>query len=106
MIELARFLRATIEGFRQNEQDPELGATLAVQRYGRDLGLDLREQVAENKLQIPLMKSSETQANGPFWMSTDRIVNQIYPGLRAAGNRDLPPISRILDMSVLGEALK
>ena len=40
-----KFLRALTRGWQDNARDPSVAAKLAVEKYGVDLGLDLRQQV-------------------------------------------------------------
>jgi len=100
----ARWLRATIKGWEKNLEDPELGARLAVEKYGVDLGLDLEQQIGENEAQNGIVVSDVTEEKGLLWISQDFIENSVYPGLRAAGLTDLPEVDEIADFSILEEA--
>ena len=48
------FLKAEIKGWKDNLADPALGATLAVNTYGKGLGLTIAEQTLESKSQNEL----------------------------------------------------
>jgi ABC-type nitrate/sulfonate/bicarbonate transport system substrate-binding protein len=98
------FLRASVRGWTENADDPAAAAELAVNEYGADLGLDLTQQTRENELQQPLVEGDGS--NPMFWMDTDWMTDEMYPGLIAAGYSDLPEPTDFVDMSYLEAALK
>jgi ABC-type nitrate/sulfonate/bicarbonate transport system substrate-binding protein len=100
------FLRASIRGWADNEGDPETAATLAVENYGVDLGLDMAQQVRENELQIPLTRSELTDSSGMFRMDPALMAGEMYTALNAAGVTDLPEPTEIIDMTFLDEVFK
>ncbi|HEY9126845.1 MAG TPA: ABC transporter substrate-binding protein [Acidobacteriaceae bacterium] len=100
--ELVRFLRALLRGHYANQHDPLAGSKLAVERYGADLGLDLEQQTALNRLQIPLETAEGTRI--PFWISEQQFSGPMYQVARASGRIHLPPPGRLRDMSLLEEA--
>ncbi|WP_073133388.1 ABC transporter substrate-binding protein [Muricoccus roseus] len=97
------FLRGLIEGMRENERDPTVAPRLAVQRYGVDFGLDLRQQTRQNAVQIPLTKYDEP---GRPLLSLDRelMAGVMYDGARATGRTNLPDVDRIADFTLVAEA--
>ncbi|NQX27222.1 ABC transporter substrate-binding protein [Microbacteriaceae bacterium VKM Ac-2854] len=96
------FLRASAKGWTENSDDPAEAAELAVNEYGADLGLDLTQQTRENALQQPLVLGD---TDAPILsMSVERMTNEIYPGLTAAGYTDLPEPADYIDMSYLEAA--
>jgi ABC-type nitrate/sulfonate/bicarbonate transport system substrate-binding protein len=101
---LIGYLRGTIKGWEMNAKDPTLGAHLAVEQYGTDLGLQLDDEVKKNEVQIPLTQSDLTKAKGLLWIDRDYISGPIYDGLRAAGRTMLPPVEKFVDTSLLAEA--
>ena len=100
---LVGFLRASVRGWADKEADPEVGATLAVEEYGVDLGLDQEQQVRENELQIPLTKSALTESAGMFRMDPAVMAGEMYDGLAAAGVTDLPVPADVIDMTLLDD---
>lgn len=100
---VVRFMRATIKGWEANAADTALGAKLAVEKYGVDLGLDIKQQTRQNELQIPLMKSSLTDSKGLFRVDPDLLGGDMYAALKAAGLSTLPDVAKIVDTSVLDE---
>jgi ABC-type nitrate/sulfonate/bicarbonate transport system substrate-binding protein len=101
---LVRYARALQRGWAANARDPRLGARLAVSAYGAALGLEEPEQLAVNRAQIPLMASAATQVHGPLWVDVARISGPIYRTYRATGRTNLPPVSRLVDTSILTAA--
>ncbi|MGC4934731.1 ABC transporter substrate-binding protein [Gordonia sp. DT30] len=99
---LTRFLRASLRGFTDNMADTSVGAKLAVDKYGADLGLDLAQQTEENQDQQVLTKGS--YGKPLLWMDPTIIADKMYPGLRAAGVSGLPPAASIVNMSYLEAA--
>jgi ABC-type nitrate/sulfonate/bicarbonate transport system substrate-binding protein len=100
---MERFLKASVRGWEENGEDPAVGAQLAVDEYGADLGLDITQQTRENELQQPLVVGD--YGDPLFWMDTELMVEVMYPGLEAAGYTDLPMPDEYVDMSYLEAAL-
>lgn len=100
--DMVRFLGALLRGHAANCADPVLGARLAVDRFGADLGLDLEQQATLNRSQISL--ESEPGAKIPFWFSAETLAGPMYEVSRLSGRPPLPPPARIRDMSLLEEA--
>lgn len=98
------FMRASAKGWEKNQEDPEPGAVLAVEEYGADLDLSLDQQIKENAAQVDLVAGPLTVEKGLLWVSPDYIVDEIYPGLSAAGVTTLPDLDTYLDLSVLEDA--
>ncbi|HEY8986299.1 MAG TPA: ABC transporter substrate-binding protein [Streptomyces sp.] len=100
------FLRASVRGWQDNAEDPEVAARLAVEKYGIDLGLDLKQQTRENELQTPLTRSALTKSRGLFRIDTDLLGGKMYEALRASGVQSLPAASEIVDQTVLDAVFK
>lgn len=97
---LKAFLAAEIRGWTMAVADPEAGARLAVDNYGKDLGLNLEKSIAGATEQNTLIVSDETAANGLFTISDDLQAATIE-SLSGAGI-DLEA-SDLFDMSLLSE---
>ncbi len=82
--ELVDFLRAEREGWNKDIKDPKLGATLAIKRFGKNLGLTMKEELLQSKEQVPLMLTPETRKHGLLWMSPAGIEQNIAT-MRVAG---------------------
>jgi ABC-type nitrate/sulfonate/bicarbonate transport system substrate-binding protein len=100
---LVRFFRGIVKGWEHNLRDPRLGARLAVEKYGKDLGLDLAQQTKENQTQNTLAIGDITQEQGLLRLSEAFIDQKAYKSFEAAGVKGLPAISRIADFSLLDD---
>lgn len=67
------FLAAEIKGWTENMADPQEGAQLAVDVYGKSLGLDIPTQLAGNKAQNALIQDAYTQQHGLLRMDPAKI---------------------------------
>jgi ABC-type nitrate/sulfonate/bicarbonate transport system substrate-binding protein len=100
---LVRYMRALARGWELSIEQPDLGAELAVNEYGSDLGLSLDQQKKENRAQQELMQSDLTRSSGLFRMSADFLSDQVYPWLSASGRSELPDLAVSFDDSILAE---
>jgi ABC-type nitrate/sulfonate/bicarbonate transport system substrate-binding protein len=100
--ELVGLLKARLRGRAENELDPAYAARLAVDKFGVDLGLTYQHELRTNQLQLPLYQVPGSP--GPFWISEQDLVNNMYRAASAAGRTNLPDPARLMDMSLLQEA--
>ncbi|GAA1742155.1 ABC transporter substrate-binding protein [Aeromicrobium alkaliterrae] len=95
------FLEAEILGWKDACNDIEGGAALAVDEYGKDLGLELDKEVQQATIQCEeLILTEDVQANG-FFTITDDLIDENMATLAAAGI-DLEA-EDIFDLSLLTE---
>jgi ABC-type nitrate/sulfonate/bicarbonate transport system substrate-binding protein len=97
------FLKAEIQGWTDACDDPELGAKLAVDTYGKDIDppLELDKELAQAQQQCDLLvNTDETAANGLFSISSD-MIDANMASLAASGI-DLSP-EDVFDTSLLDE---
>jgi NitT/TauT family transport system substrate-binding protein len=73
---LVRFMRATIKGWEWVVANPAKAAELTVRKYGTD-ELKLRQQKLESRFQVDDVKSPETDKNGLFSMTEQRLQHMI-----------------------------
>ncbi len=99
--QLVGFFKALLRARAANTQNPKLAPTLAVDKYGGDLGLDLEQQTTLNRLQVPL--ELEEGATIPFWFSPQSATS-MYEIAAVTGRRNIPPPSRLIDLTLLEEA--
>ncbi|TKV56779.1 ABC transporter substrate-binding protein [Nakamurella flava] len=97
---LKAFLTAEIRGWTDAVADPAGAAALAVNTYGKDLGLKLDEQTEQATAQNELVVSADTKANGLFTM-TDTLISQIITALGEIGIT--VTADQLFDMSLLKE---
>jgi ABC-type nitrate/sulfonate/bicarbonate transport system substrate-binding protein len=101
---LVRYTRALAQGWQANRRDVARAATLAVNTYGAALGLDLRQQIAQNKAQLSFLESPEVERHGLLWISKDEVAGPIYKTLRATGRTELPDPNRLVDETIVRDA--
>ena len=68
---LKAFLMAEIRGWTDAVADPAGAAALAVETYGKDLGLDLAGQTEQATAQNELIVTADTKANGLFTLTDE-----------------------------------
>ena len=78
------FLTAEIKGWNDAVADPEAGAKLAVETFGKGLGLEYDSQLEQLKAQNELVVSADTRANGLLTL-TDELVAQVISAIGAIG---------------------
>lgn len=98
---LKAFLLAEIKGWSDAVKDPEGGARLALDEYGKDLGLDEANSIAGATAQAEqLVVSDETVANGLFTIS-DALQQETILSLSTAGIE--VGVDDLFDLSLLAE---
>jgi len=97
---LKAFLAAEIKGWTDAVNDAEAGAALAVDVYGKDLGLDPEKAVAGSVAQNLLIDTEETRENGLFTVS-EKLQKETIATLERAGITVTADV--LFDMSLLAE---
>jgi ABC-type nitrate/sulfonate/bicarbonate transport system substrate-binding protein len=97
---LKAVLRAELRGWKDNLADPKKGATLAVTKYGTDLGLEVGEQTQEAIAANRLIVSPDTAKNGLFTMTPALIDTNMQ--IMALSGTSLKA-NQLFDMSLLDE---
>ncbi|MFD6291208.1 ABC transporter substrate-binding protein [Streptomyces sp. NPDC060205] len=93
-------LRADIMGWRANIADPEEGARLAVNKYGKSLKYSLENQLACNKAEIVLIRTADTEKNGVLTV-TEALQKETVATLGLTGVDTTT--DKLFDMSLLAE---
>ena len=93
-------LRAEIRGWQDNLRDPDAGAALAVNTYGKNLGLNLAIETMQSRTENTLIATAETARHGLLRISPELMARNITV-LRALGN-DVT-VEQLFDMSLLDE---
>ncbi|CAN5599983.1 hypothetical protein BH10ACT3_BH10ACT3_08490 [soil metagenome] len=96
------FLAAIQKGQVENEADPELGAKLAVEDYGKDAGLDIENEKKKNVEYLKYADSDATAANGYLYIDPAYVTSDVIPGMEAA-KFAVVPVDEAVDMSLLEE---
>jgi ABC-type nitrate/sulfonate/bicarbonate transport system substrate-binding protein len=76
-------LLGDIKGWRAQLADPTIGVDLVLKKYGANLGLKKKQQLAQAKAETALYSSAATKAHGLFWMS-DSAIEQSVATMRKA----------------------
>ncbi|TQS42295.1 ABC transporter substrate-binding protein [Cryptosporangium phraense] len=97
---LKAMLIGDIKGWTESVKDPSLGAKLAATKYGKDLGLDEKEQGLESAAQNTVVSTADTKANGLFTI-TDELLDETIATLKLGGI-DIAK-DKLFDLSVLKE---
>ncbi|MFG6444464.1 ABC transporter substrate-binding protein [Microbacterium sp. P07] len=98
---LKAFLEAEVRGWTDAVADPSVGAQLAVDEYGTDLGLQIESSTASATAQAELLVvSDETAANGLFTISDD-LQEQTLASLATSGYE--LTAADLFDLSLLDE---
>ncbi|MDF2991139.1 MAG: transporter substrate-binding protein [Microbacterium sp.] len=74
---IEKFLTAEIKGWQDAVADPAGAATLAVDDYGKDTGLDLEEQTMSMQREIDLLTTTETQEKGLLYLTDEGIERNV-----------------------------
>jgi ABC-type nitrate/sulfonate/bicarbonate transport system substrate-binding protein len=96
-------LRAEIKGWKDNIADPGAGAALAVNTYGKGLGLEVAEQTLESAAENKLIVSDDTTKNGLFTVTPELIAENIKT--LAIGGSTVTA-DQLFDMSIIDEIYK
>jgi ABC-type nitrate/sulfonate/bicarbonate transport system substrate-binding protein len=96
--QLKAVLLADIKGWQASIKDPVLGATLAVEQYGKDLGLTVEEQTLESKSQNELIVTADTKANG-IMTATNTLLEETISTLALGGTTI--SMDQLFDLSLI-----
>jgi ABC-type nitrate/sulfonate/bicarbonate transport system substrate-binding protein len=99
------FVRALVRGWQDDERDTLAGARLATEKYGRDLGLDLRQQTAQALAQNRLLHDPMAPGLPPMALNEKSVAGGMYATATAAGRSNLPDVKRLFDFDVVREAM-
>lgn len=103
---VVKFMRATARGFQDFLEHPDEAAELATNKYGKSLGLDLEQQKAAARAEVPFMRSDRTAKKGLLTIDLDYVSDKVYPSLEASGVKGLPDLTKVVDTSVLDDVYR
>jgi ABC-type nitrate/sulfonate/bicarbonate transport system substrate-binding protein len=101
---LVAYLAGLLEGVEANRADPTEVIPVLLETYGADNEIDEAYSTAGNPAYIALMDSDYTAANGLLSMDPAYLENEVWPGLTAAGEANLPDVATFLDTTLLADA--
>ena len=81
------FLRALSRGWTDDLKDPSVAAKLCVDKYGADLGLDLKQQTRQNELQYAMLKSPTKPDLPLLTLDRDAIAGPMYAAAKLSKTR-------------------
>jgi ABC-type nitrate/sulfonate/bicarbonate transport system substrate-binding protein len=96
---LIALIKADRRGWNDYRNNPAAGARLAVNKYGRALGLKLKNEIGKAKAYSKLIDSPETKKNGLFTMSDASIAKTIRT-MRISG---IKADKSLFDQSIMRE---
>ena len=97
------FMKALARGWKDAAADPAGVAKLAVDKYGVDFGLNLKQQTREAELFVPLLRASPAQKN-LLVMDRALVTGPMYEAARLTGRTNLPDVDSIVDFKIAEEA--
>ncbi len=97
---LKALLRAEIRGWTRSLASPEQSARLTVEEYGKDLGLDLADQIDQSRIQNRLIQSAHTRQHGLFTLTPEQVEKSVE--LLRLGGIGISA-TQLFDLSVLNE---
>jgi ABC-type nitrate/sulfonate/bicarbonate transport system substrate-binding protein len=98
---LKAFLYATIRGWKDSIANPAEGARLALEVYGKDLGLSKEKEEYQSRTQNELLvQTDETRANGLFTISAAMIAQNLAT-LKSSGFEITA--GQLFDLTLLAE---
>lgn len=100
------FMRAVTKGWIDNAKDPTVAANLAVKKYGADLGLNPKQQLRQNQIQIEMMKDPKNPSQRYLVIDPATISGPLYAAAKASGRTNLPPVSKLADPTVMQEVYR
>jgi hypothetical protein len=101
---LVAYLAGLIEGIEANVADPMAVIPMLTDVYGADVEIDVAYSEAGNPAYIALLASEFTDANGYLAIDPAYLEGEVYPSYEAAGETDLPPVSELLDATLVRDA--
>ena len=90
----------------KKSKDPKIAANLAVKKYGADLGLNPKQQLRQNEIQIEMMKDPNNPKQKYLVIDPSTISGPLYATARATGRKNLPQVSKLADASLMQEVYR
>lgn len=100
---LVNFMTADVRGWRKSVEDPDLAVDLTVEKYGKDLKLDLETTRLEIATQNELVLTDTSREQGLAYVSPDQQAEAV--AVLGLGGIDIDAAT-LFDMSVLDAVYK
>ena len=101
---LVHYFAGLLGGVGANVADPKAVLPLLEDTYGKDTEIDLAYSEAGNRAYIALLDSDYTKTHGRLMIDPAYVEGEVYPSIEAAGETNLPPVSELLDPTLMAEA--
>jgi hypothetical protein len=76
--QIVALMKGESKGWADAVADINGAAALAVNVYGKDLKLDMKQQVLAMTSEVDLVVTPETKAHGLFWMTDEAIAGTVH----------------------------
>ena len=86
---LVGYFKALIEADAINEKDPAVAAKLVIDKYGANLGLDLKQQTQQNQLQLAMVRPGGDPKFPIYNVDPKLVAGPMYDAATATGRADL-----------------
>ena len=103
---LIQYFAGLLAGVKANVADPTVVVPLLTDTYGKDVQIDAAYSKAGNPAYIALLDSDFTKANGLLSIDPKYLEGDVYASYRAAGGTSLPPVTKLLDTTIMADAQK
>lgn len=104
---IVSFIASLIEAQQINENDVSIAAALAAEKFGVDYGLDVDQQVLQNKAQLKYVRPGGDPDFQLYSLDTDKISGPMMDTLALLGRTELPEnILDYVDSSIVEDAYK
>jgi ABC-type nitrate/sulfonate/bicarbonate transport system substrate-binding protein len=101
---LVHYFAGLLAGVEANVADPKAVIPLLTDRYGKDADIDVAYSEAGNPAYIALLDSDYTKTHGRLMIDPAYLEGEVYPSYEASGETNLPPVSELLDTTVMADA--
>jgi ABC-type nitrate/sulfonate/bicarbonate transport system substrate-binding protein len=102
---LVGYFKALIEADAINQKDPAVAAKLVIDKYGANLGLDLKQQTQQNQLQLAMVRPGGDPKFPIYNVDPKLVAGPMYDAAKATGRADLPDATKIVDPSIVADAM-
>lgn len=98
------YLEALIEAWNISEEDPSYAAQLVVEKYGRDYGLELDQQIRQNEVQAQFWRPGGDPDYPVYILDPEKVAGPMMEAARASGRSDLPEPGSLIAPQLVQEA--
>ncbi|AJE46661.1 ABC transporter substrate-binding protein [Plastorhodobacter daqingensis] len=100
------YLEAVVAGWIRSEEDPAYAARLVVDKYGRDYGLELDQQIRQNEVQAQFFRPNGDPDYPIYSLDLEKVAGPMMNAARASGRTELPDPASLIAPELALEALE